>query len=90
MQLIFRGKYRNFGVTYEYTVPKEQPMRIPLYKWTFSDWSSCSATCGGGTQESHPVCREKDDGTVKEDLCISEEKPDHMMRVCNTHPCPAR
>lgn len=88
--LIFRGRYRNFGVNYEYTVPKELPVRVPQYKWTFSDWSSCSATCGGGTQESHPVCQEKDDGTVSEDLCSSEEKPDHMMRVCNTHPCPAR
>ncbi|KAJ9586000.1 hypothetical protein L9F63_020364, partial [Diploptera punctata] len=88
--LIFRGRYRNFGVTYEYTVPKKQPVRVPQYKWMFSDWSSCSATCEGGTQESHPVCQEKDDGTVSEDLCSSEEKPDHMMRVCNTHPCPAR
>ncbi|KAJ4433156.1 hypothetical protein ANN_15413 [Periplaneta americana] len=88
--LIYRGRYRNFGLKYEYTVPKKKPARVPEYNWIFSDWSSCSATCGGGTQAQHPVCQEKEEGSVSNEFCNSEAKPDLLMRVCNTHPCPAR
>ncbi|PNF40674.1 hypothetical protein B7P43_G03792 [Cryptotermes secundus] len=88
--LIYRGRYRNFGLKYEYTVPKKKPLRVPEYNWIFSDWSPCSATCGSGTQVSHPVCQEREEGTVKDDLCNSKTKPDQQTRVCNTHPCPAR
>jgi thrombospondin motif-containing protein 7/thrombospondin motif-containing protein 12 len=90
LQLIYRGRYRNFGLKYEYTVPKKKPLRVPEYNWVFYDWSPCSATCGSGTQASHPVCQEREEGTVRDELCDSKTKPDQLTRVCNTHPCPAR
>ncbi|XP_021933903.1 A disintegrin and metalloproteinase with thrombospondin motifs 7-like isoform X2 [Zootermopsis nevadensis] len=88
--LIYRGRYRNFGLKYEYTVPRKKPLRVPEYNWIFSDWSPCSATCGGGSQASHPVCQEKEEGAVRDELCNNTIKPDQLVRVCNTHQCPAR
>ena len=76
-QLISRGHYRNFGLRYEYT-------------WVFSDWSLCTATCGGGTQTSKPFCNEKKSGVVEEHFCESIEKPETKLRECNLNPCPAR
>lgn len=89
-QLISRGHYRNFGLRYEYTVPKKEPDRAPEYSWVFSDWSLCTATCGGGTQTSKPFCNEKKSGVVEEHFCESIEKPETKLRECNLNPCPAR
>ncbi|CAG2056713.1 unnamed protein product, partial [Timema podura] len=90
-QLIYNGRYRNFGLRYEFTVPRQEQAGPPEYRWTFSDWSPCSATCGGGTQSSAPVCLQKGGGgLVNVSLCETGRKPDMLMRVCNTHPCPAR
>lgn len=88
--LISRGHYRNFGLRYEYTVPKKEPDRAPEYSWVFSDWSLCTATCGGGTQTSKPFCNEKKSGVVEEHFCESIEKPETKLRECNLNPCPAR
>nr|CAD7569776.1 unnamed protein product [Timema californicum] len=91
IELIYNGRYRNFGLRYEFTIPRQEPAGPPEYRWTFSDWSPCSATCGGGTQSSAPVCLQKGGGgLVNVSLCEMGRKPDMLMRVCNTHPCPAR
>ncbi|XP_076620762.1 A disintegrin and metalloproteinase with thrombospondin motifs 7 isoform X1 [Colletes latitarsis] len=88
--LISRGHYRNFGLRYEYTVPKKEPDRAPEYSWVFSDWSLCTATCGGGTQISKPLCNEKKSGVVEDHFCESIEKLESILRECNLNPCPAR
>ncbi|XP_026670951.1 A disintegrin and metalloproteinase with thrombospondin motifs 12-like isoform X2 [Ceratina calcarata] len=88
--LISRGHYRNFGLRYEYTVPKKEPDRAPEYSWLFSDWSLCTATCGGGTQLSKAVCNEKKSGVVEDHFCEAIEKPESILRECNLNPCPAR
>ncbi|XP_076387839.1 A disintegrin and metalloproteinase with thrombospondin motifs 7 isoform X2 [Megachile rotundata] len=88
--LISRGYYRNFGLRYEYTVPKKEPDRAPEYSWLFSDWSLCTATCGGGTQTSKAVCNEKKSGIVEDHFCDGIEKPESILRECNLNPCPAR
>ncbi|XP_015187266.1 PREDICTED: A disintegrin and metalloproteinase with thrombospondin motifs 7-like isoform X2 [Polistes dominula] len=87
--LIYRGHYRNFGLRYEYTVPKE-PDRAPEYIWIFSDWSLCTVTCGGGTQTSQALCQEKKSGAVEEHFCNTTIKPEAKLRECNSNPCPAR
>ena len=43
----------------------------------WSEWSACSASCGGGTKSRDRVC----DG----DNCAGEP---HEEKVCNTHYCP--
>ncbi|XP_050447692.1 A disintegrin and metalloproteinase with thrombospondin motifs 7 isoform X1 [Cataglyphis hispanica] len=88
--LIYRGHYRNFGLRYEYTVPKKKPDRAPEYSWVSSDWTLCTVTCGGGTQTSHAICREKKSGTVEDHFCDGIEKPEPKSRECNSNPCPAR
>lgn len=90
LQLISRGHYRNFGLRYEYTVPKKEPDRAPEYSWVFSDWSLCTATCGGGTQTSKALCNEKKSGVVEDHFCEGIEKPESILRECNLNPCPAR
>ncbi|OAD60301.1 A disintegrin and metalloproteinase with thrombospondin motifs 7 [Eufriesea mexicana] len=88
--LISRGHYRNFGLRYEYTVPKKEPDRAPEYSWVFSDWSLCTATCGGGTQTSKALCNEKKSGVVEDHFCDGIDKPESILRECNLNPCPAR
>ncbi|GAB1865490.1 A disintegrin and metalloproteinase with thrombospondin motifs 7-like isoform X1 [Camponotus japonicus] len=88
--LIYRGHYRNFGLRYEYTVPKKKPDRAPEYSWIFSDWTLCTVTCGGGTQTSHTICHERKNGIVEDYFCDGIEKPEPKSRECNSNPCPAR
>ncbi|XP_012218782.1 A disintegrin and metalloproteinase with thrombospondin motifs 7 isoform X4 [Linepithema humile] len=88
--LIYRGHYRNFGLRYEYTVPKKEPDRAPEYSWVSSDWTLCTVTCGGGTQTSHAVCHERKSGIVEDHFCDGIEKPEPKVRECNSNPCPAR
>ena len=42
---------RNVGVDYEYSLPTNiQPgYETETYAWTFDQFTTCSATCGGGT-----------------------------------------
>ncbi|KAL5017646.1 hypothetical protein ScPMuIL_007235 [Solemya velum] len=51
--------------------------------WTsWSDWTTCSLTCDGGTQSRSRTC----EGTLYEGLNCTG--PDSNSRDCNTHHCP--
>lgn len=89
-QLIFRGHYWNFGLSYEYTVPKRQTDTAPEYSWTYSNWSLCSVTCGEGSQTSHALCQESKSGVVEDRFCNGTKRPELMIQECNLQPCPAR
>lgn len=89
-QIIYRGKYKNLGISYNYTIPKQVRSTDREYEWHFSEWSACSVTCGSGHQTSLPVCMERKLGVVDESKCGVDIKPDKKMRVCNTHHCPTR
>ncbi|XP_060536482.1 protein madd-4 isoform X2 [Cylas formicarius] len=63
----------------------------PLYHWTLTYASLCSATCGGGYKMSRPVCQNRVTGDeVEEELCNDSQKPDSTVAECNTHSCPPK
>lgn len=90
IMLLLQG--RNPGVTFEYTVPKQNftDMRPPDFTWQYQDWTHCTSSCGGGTQRSEVICVEKEAGIVDDIYCNSTSNPDDKQRVCNAHLCPAR
>ncbi|XP_043465950.1 A disintegrin and metalloproteinase with thrombospondin motifs 12-like isoform X1 [Leptopilina heterotoma] len=88
--IIYRGTFLNFSLKYEYTVPKNEINYVPYYSWVFSDWSLCTATCGGGLQTSYAFCEEVKSGIVGDQFCNKTEKPESIDRECNSNLCPAR
>lgn len=100
MQVIFRGKIHNPGVSYRFTKSKRESPKKLKYTWILSDWSQCSATCGGGVQHKGPLCEESTistvpsvvDGTstiVDEAMCDPKAQPEQVMRACNLDACPS-
>ncbi|XP_072516790.1 ADAMTS-like protein 3 isoform X2 [Salminus brasiliensis] len=63
----------------------------PLPRWEQNPWTSCSVSCGGGSQERSVVCVEEDmQGQVVQ---VEEWKCTHSPRptteqTCNTFDCP--
>lgn len=53
-QMIYRGRHRNPGVTYQYTVDKQRVRR--RYKYRLSEWSACSVSCGLGYMRRNYEC----------------------------------
>lgn len=92
--MLVRGKSKNPGIRYEYTLPANET-REPVYYWKLGDWSACSATCDGGIQQREPICIESIDSVksiVDEEFCWSDaenDQPNKKIRVCNDVPCPA-
>lgn len=75
---------------FEFTLPNDKPEVVHEYHWELSDWSTCSATCGGGEQVARVVCRTKNKDIVEVGQCKGELRPSDRMRACNLHPCPVR
>ncbi|XP_065566633.1 protein madd-4-like isoform X2 [Artemia franciscana] len=62
-----------------------------VYVWKISGYSSCSASCLGGVQESIIECvRTSDNQRVSHHFCTLEKRPDSITRTCNDIPCPPR
>lgn len=55
------------------------------YAWSAGAWSTCSATCGGGTQTRTVYCQRSDGGQVADSFC-SGAKPG-SSQSCNTQAC---
>ncbi|KAK9728281.1 ADAMTS cysteine-rich domain [Popillia japonica] len=63
----------------------------PLYHWSLTSLSLCSATCGGGYKMSRPICLNRVTGEeVEEQLCNESQKPESAIVECNTHNCPPK
>ncbi len=55
------------------------------YSWSSADWSTCSASCGGGTQTRAVVCVSSQMETVADSFCTLE-KPS-VSQGCNEQSC---
>ncbi|KAH1005898.1 hypothetical protein HUJ04_006801 [Dendroctonus ponderosae] len=98
VSIFFRGKVYNPGVTWKYSIWKPEVTKQVKYEWIMEEWSQCSATCGGGTQYSKPLCQEstvspvaadlEGPNIVAEEMCLDMTKPEKMVRTCNDDPCP--
>nr|XP_032514360.1 A disintegrin and metalloproteinase with thrombospondin motifs 7 [Danaus plexippus plexippus] len=84
-QRIFRGKHRNPGVTYQYTV--DQPKSLVRYR--LSDWSACSVTCGLGRMYRHYICVDQHNRQVDLSMCYHMEQPrlGALVQQCRSVSC---
>lgn len=93
VKVLVRGKSKNPGIRYEYTLSANQTKTQTVYFWKLGEWSACTHTCGGGIQRRLPVCFESTTGIVEETFCwesAENEIPDKKHRTCNDMPCPAQ
>ena len=91
IQIIFKGKQKNLGIKYEYTLPSNSTDENIFY-WKLSDFTPCSKTCGGGIQYRHAVCYKRYEGIVEDKYCWSNaenKRPEAVDRTCNDESCPA-
>ncbi|XP_042901645.1 papilin isoform X2 [Parasteatoda tepidariorum] len=88
ISLLYQQK--NMGISYEYSIPLGVSNTQPdNYVWVYSNFGSCSSTCGGGLQTRRVNCATSNSYEVVADyLCDSHTKPP-INQTCNHQPCPA-
>ena len=60
------------------------------FRWTESEWSPCSRSCGGGRKTRNIYCVLRDgieEYTLQYSQCQNETRPARIA-VCNLEPCP--
>ncbi|KAG5674191.1 hypothetical protein PVAND_004173 [Polypedilum vanderplanki] len=91
--IIFKGKHKNLGIKYEYTLPSNISDETQFF-WQLSDFTPCSKTCGSGLKKRVPVCMKQFEGIVDEKLCwanAENDRPNAIIENCNEDvPCPAQ
>ncbi|XP_030020100.2 A disintegrin and metalloproteinase with thrombospondin motifs 12 [Manduca sexta] len=87
-QRIFRGRHRNPGVAYQYTVDRQQLQN--QFSYRLSDWTPCSVTCGIGYTRRYYECVDSKRRVVEQSQCYHIESPRHdaLMQRCRQPACP--
>lgn len=60
------------------------------YYWNIGTWSTCTKTCGSGTQSTTVTCMDSSvtpNTAADSSLCIGAASP--STRACNTQSCPS-
>lgn len=57
----------------------------PLGAWQISDWSQCSAACGGGTQSRHARCVNGNGDPLPDAMCSAPLPA--LTQACNVQSC---
>ncbi|XP_058824477.1 A disintegrin and metalloproteinase with thrombospondin motifs 12 [Topomyia yanbarensis] len=92
ISVIMKKKNNHAGIRYEYTLSSNSTRNHSPYYWKLTDWTLCSATCGGGKQHRESVCNHRGEGIVDNSFCEQNAHNKHhekMTRNCNEDPCPA-
>lgn len=56
------------------------------YTWNIGQWSVCSKSCGGGSQNRTVVCQTDNGTTVADGYCTTAKPP--VQQTCNNQACP--
>ncbi|XP_065724209.2 A disintegrin and metalloproteinase with thrombospondin motifs 7 isoform X1 [Drosophila suzukii] len=89
---IVRGNESNAGIFYEFTLPALNVSAGRQFLWRLGNWTTCSASCGGGVQHREPICQENGKGLADTLPCWTHAKnkrPLRQSRGCGEQPCPA-
>jgi len=63
----------------------------PAYAWKIAGFTTCTASCLGGLQESIVICVEnKKETPVAPYFCDPSKRLEIEVRTCNENPCPPR
>lgn len=62
--------------------------KVYNYQYSYSNWSSCSVECGGGTQTREVTCN-RSDGIIKPNSYCKKYGlvQEQLIQQCNTHSC---
>ncbi|XP_071810508.1 A disintegrin and metalloproteinase with thrombospondin motifs 9-like isoform X3 [Asterias amurensis] len=58
-------------------------------RWSFGDWGTCSASCGGGSKSRLVLCRLRSGRTLADASCNILSRPVDTS-MCGTRPCATR
>ncbi|ETN58597.1 adamts-7 [Anopheles darlingi] len=89
--VVIKKKHNHVGIRFEYTLPSNNAHNQSIYYWKLTEWSVCSATCGGGQQYRESICFHRGKGPVNEELCVRHaygKRHERIVRDCNDDPCP--
>ncbi|XP_015439525.1 PREDICTED: A disintegrin and metalloproteinase with thrombospondin motifs 9 [Dufourea novaeangliae] len=67
---------------------QEEPCTGPCdsFHWNYTEWGSCSVTCGNGVQHRTAICVNSNERHVPANNCDRQEK--HLTRPCAQTVCP--
>lgn len=89
--VVIKKKNNHVGIRFEYTLPSHNNKNQSTYYWKLTDWSVCTATCGGGKQYRESICFQMGKGFATEELCFRHafgKRHETIIRDCNDDPCP--
>lgn len=71
------------------SIPEFNATEIMFPAWKVWQFTPCSRSCGGGTQQAVHICTSLSGHVVSESLCGGEaSRPVEQTMECNTKPCP--